>query len=273
MGRLDGKVAFITGAARGQGRSHALRLAEEGADIIALDLLDQIATIDYAMSTPDDMKETVRLVEALGRRIHFERGDVRDMESVHAVYQAGVTQLGPVDIIVANAGICPIGSAEPDPLRTFNDVIDINLRGAFNTAWVAAHDMIERDEGGSVVLISSTQGLTGRGADGSAAATGYAAAKHGVVGLMHSFANWLSPHNIRVNSIHPTGVMTPMVDNDVMANYLARNERAASMAVNLMPVDAVSPVDISNAILFLASDEGRYITGVSLPVDAGFVAR
>jgi SDR family mycofactocin-dependent oxidoreductase len=273
MGKLEGKVAFITGAARGQGRSHAIRLAEEGADIIGIDLLEQVGTIDYPMSTQADLDETVKAVEALDRRIHAVKADVRDIEAVTAAYRAGVAELGPVDIVLANAGIAQLGSAEPDPVVTFNDVIDINLRGVWNTVWPIAQDMIDRGQGGAIVLTSSTQGLTGRGSDGSAGALGYAAAKHGVVGLMRSFANWLSPHGIRVNTVHPTGVNTPMVMNDVIGKYVADNPDAAAMVANLMPVDLIEARDISNAIAFLVSDEGRYVTGVTLPVDAGFLVR
>ncbi|MCW2527499.1 MAG: Short-chain dehydrogenase/reductase [Pseudonocardiales bacterium] len=273
MGKLDGKVAFITGAARGQGRSHAIRLAQEGADIIAVDILDQIDTVDYDLAGPADMEQTVKEVESLDRRIHFGQADVRDFAALKVVYDAGVAELGPVDIVLGNAGICQLGSAEPDPVQAYLDVVGVNLIGVFNSVWVAANDMIAREKGGAIVLTSSTQGLTGRGSDGTAGALGYASAKHGVVGLMRSFANWLSPHNIRVNTVHPTGVRTPMVMNDVLGKYLEENPQAATMAANLMPIDLIEPVDISNAILFLVSDEGRYVTGVTLPVDAGFTAR
>jgi SDR family mycofactocin-dependent oxidoreductase len=273
MGKLDGKVALITGAARGQGRSHAIRLAQEGADIIAVDALEDVQTVDYPMSTPAEMDETVKEIEALDRRIHAAKADVRDFAAMQAAYKAGVAELGPVDIVLGNAGICQLGSAEPDPVQAFNDVIGVNLVGVWNSVYVAAQDMIDRGAGGAIVLTSSTQGLSGRGADGSAGALGYAAAKHGVVGLMRSFANWLSPHGIRVNTVHPTGVATPMVENDVVGRYLEENPQAGQMAANLMPVGLVDPVDISNAILYLVSDDGRYVTGVTLPVDAGFNVR
>ena len=270
MGKLDGKVALITGAARGQGRSHAIRLAQEGADIIAVDWLTDIGTVDYPMSTRADLDETATQVEALDRRIHTAKADVRDFAAMQAAYRAGVAELGPVDIVLGNAGICQLGSVEKDPERAFLDVVGVNLIGVWNTVYVAAQDMIDRGAGGAIVLTSSTQGLSGRGADGSGGALGYAAAKHGVVGLMRSFANWLSPHNIRVNTVHPTGVATPMVENDVVGRYLRDNPQAGLMAANLMPVGLTEPVDISNAILFLVSDDGRYVTGVTLPVDAGF---
>ena len=273
MGKLDNKVAFITGAARGQGRSHAIRLAQEGADIIAVDLLEDVATVDYPMATPADMDETVKEIESLDRRVHAAKADVRDYAAMHAAYTAGVAELGPVDIVLGNAGICQLGSAEPDPVQAFNDVVGVNLIGVWNSVYVAAQDMIDRGRGGAIVLTSSTQGLSGRGADGSAGALGYAAAKHGVVGLMRSFANWLSPHGIRVNTVHPTGVATPMVENGVVGRYLEENPQAGQMAANLMPVGLMEPADISNAIVYLVSDEARYVTGVTLPVDAGFSVR
>jgi SDR family mycofactocin-dependent oxidoreductase len=273
MGKLDGKVALITGAARGQGRSHAIRLAQEGADIIAVDALEDIGTVDYPMSTQADLDETVKEIESLDRRIHATKADVRDFAAVQAAYWTGVAELGPVDIVLGNAGICQLGSREPDPVQAFHDVIGVNLIGVWNSVYVAAQDMVDRGAGGAIVLTSSTQGLSGRGADGSAGALGYAAAKHGVVGLMRSFANWLSPYGIRVNTVHPTGVATPMVENDVVGRYLEENPQAGQMAANLMPVDLVDPLDISNAILYLVSDDGRYVTGVTLPVDAGFTVR
>jgi SDR family mycofactocin-dependent oxidoreductase len=271
MGKLDGKVAFITGAARGQGRSHAVRLAQEGADIIAVDLCGQIATVRYPMSTPEDLAETTKQVEALDRRIFTRQADTRDVAGLREAFDAGVAELGPVDIVLANAGIAPQGGdSEPDPAATFADVINTNLVGVWNTVHVSAPSMIERGQGGAIVLTSSTQGLSGRGGDGTAATTGYAASKHGVVGLMRSFANWLAPHRIRVNTVHPTGVATPMVLNDVIGTWIEKNPDAAAIVANLMPVDLVEPVDISNAILYLVSDDARYVTGVTLPVDAGF---
>ncbi|MFF0148442.1 SDR family mycofactocin-dependent oxidoreductase [Amycolatopsis sulphurea] len=273
MGKLEGKVAFITGAARGQGRSHAVRLAREGADIIALDWLTDLGTVDYPMARQSDMDETVRLVQATGRRIHPEQADVRDFPALSAAYRAGVAALGPVDIVLGNAAVCMLGTKEVDPVQSFNDMIGVNLVGVWNTVYVAAQDMVDRGAGGAIVLTSSTQGLSGRGGDANGGVHGYAAAKHGVVGLMRSFANWLSPHGIRVNTVHPTGVATPMVENEVIGRYLEENPQAASMAANLMPVGLVEPVDISNAILYLVSDDGRYVTGVTLPVDAGFTVK
>jgi SDR family mycofactocin-dependent oxidoreductase len=273
MGKLDGKIALITGAARGQGRSHAIRLAEEGADIIAIDICAQIPSVQYAMSTPEDLAETAKEVEARGRRIVTAEADVRDPAAVRAAAGRGVAEVGPVDIVLANAGIAPQGAPEDDPDVTFADVIGTNLIGAWNTVNAVAPAMVERGQGGVIVLTSSTQGLTGRGGDGSAATTGYAASKHGVVGLMRSLATWLAPHSIRVNSVHPTGVATPMVENEVIGAWLQENPEAAAMVSNAMPVPLIQSEDVTNAILFLVSEEGRYVTGVTLPVDAGFTVK
>lgn len=273
MGKLEGKVAFITGAARGQGRSHALRLAQEGADIIAVDICRQIDTVAYQMSTPEDLEQTVKAVEALDRRIVARVADVRDMAGLQAAVDAGIAELGPVDIILANAGIAPQGAPNPDHEKTFRDVIEVNLFGVRNTVHAAVPSMIEKGQGGAIVLTSSTQGLSGAGGDGSGATDGYTAAKHGVVGLMRTYANWLAPHSIRVNTVHPTGVNTPMVVNDVMQKYLAANPGMANALVNMLPVEMIEAIDISNAIAWLVSDDARYVTGVTLPVDAGFTAK
>ncbi|MFI5952925.1 mycofactocin-coupled SDR family oxidoreductase [Cryptosporangium sp. NPDC051539] len=272
MGTLEGKVAFITGAARGQGRSHAIRLAREGADIIAVDLCAQVDTVAYPMATPDDLQETVRQVEALDRRIHAVRADVRDLAALKSAVADGQAQLGPVDIIVANAGIVAFGATGTTDEQAFRDVIDINLIGVWNTVTAAVPSLIEKGAG-SVVLTSSTQGLKGTGGNGGGGSSAYAAAKHGVVGLMRTFTNWLSPLGIRVNSIHPTGVNTPMIVNDVMAAMFADPTAMSDAVSNLMPVPMVEAIDVSNAIAWLVSDEARYVTGVTLPVDAGFNAK
>jgi SDR family mycofactocin-dependent oxidoreductase len=271
MGRVEGKVAFITGAARGQGRSHAVRLAQEGADIIAVDLCDQIGTVEYPMATPDDLAETVKEVEALDRRIVARQADVRDLAALQAAFDEGVAQLGGVDIVLANAGIAPMGSDSEDKVAAFRDVVDVNLTGVWNTVEVAIPTLVEQGRGGAIVLTSSTAGLKGIGGE-SGGGLGYTAAKHGVVGLMRGFAMNLAKHSIRVNTVHPTGVNTPMIVNEVMERFLAQSDMAGALT-NLLPVDIVEPVDISNAILFLVSDEARYVTGVTFPVDAGFTAK
>ena len=267
MGKLEGKVAFITGAARGQGRSHAIRLAQEGADIIAVDICRQIATVGYPMSTPDDLADTAKQVEALDRRIYAAQADVRDGDALKEAFEAGVAELGPVDIVLANAGIAPM-SMHPQA-QEWQDVIDVNLTGVFNTVETAIPSMIERGQGGAIVLTSSTAGIAGIGG-ASRGGLGYTASKHGVVGLMRSYANTLAPHSIRVNSVHPTGVRTPMVVNEVMQQFLESDPAMGQAMANALPVDMVEPVDISNAILWLVSDDGRYVTGITVPVDAGF---
>lgn len=267
MGKLEGKVAFITGAARGQGRSHAVRLAREGADIIAVDICRQIDSVPYPMATPDDLAETVKEVEGLDRRIYAAQADVRDEAGLRAAFEAGVAELGPVDIVLANAGIAPLAVHETHD--AWQDVIDVNLTGVFNTVETAKPSMIERGQGGAIVLTSSTAGINGIGGD-TRGGLGYTASKHGVVGLMRSYANILAPHNIRVNSVHPTGVRTPMVVNEVMQAFLEADPQMGQAMANALPVDMVEPVDISNAIVFLVSDDGRFVTGVTLPVDAGF---
>ena len=273
-GRLAGKVAFITGAARGQGRSHAVRFAEEGADIVAIDICEQIDTVATPLATRDDLDETVNLVEKAGGRIAAAVADVRDLAGLRDALAAGERQLGKgVDIVVANAGIFPVGGPGSDPDRVFRDVIDVNLIGVWNTISAAAPGMIERARGGSIVLTSSTQGLTGRGGDGHPGLTGYAASKHGVVGLMRATANWLAPHNIRVNTVHPTGVNTMMVVNEHVGEFVATHPAAVAAVTNALPVEMIDPVDVSNAMVFLASDESRYVTGVTLPVDAGMTVR
>lgn len=269
MSSLAGKVAFITGAARGQGRAEAVRLASDGADIIAVDICDQIASVPYPMATADDLAATVKLVEETGARIVAQQADVRDQASLANALQAGLDEFGRLDIVVANAGIAPMESGA----QGWRDVVDVNLTGVHHTVEVAMPLLVEQGEGGSIVLISSAAGLVGIGG-GDPGSLGYTAAKHGMVGLMRSYANHLAPHSIRVNSIHPAGVNTPMIDNDHtrqwLANMMANSERPPDMG-NAMPVAVLEPEDIAAAVAWLVSDEARYITGVTLPVDAGYV--
>lgn len=272
-GRVEGKVAFITGAARGQGRSHAVRLAQEGADIIAVDVCQQIRGVPFPMSTPDDLKETVRLVEEQDRRIVAAQADVRDYAALKAAVDDGVAQLGRLDIVVANAGIGNGGKplAETDE-QTWQDMIDVNLTGVWLTTKAAIPHMIAGGRGGSIVLTSSVGGLKAHPNVGN-----YVAAKHGVVGIMRTLALELAQHRIRVNSVHPTQVNTPMVMNEStfrmfrpdLENPTRDDFAPISQMINVLPVPWVEPEDISNAVLFLSSEEGRYITGVPLPIDAG----
>jgi SDR family mycofactocin-dependent oxidoreductase len=269
MSSLAGKVAFITGAARGQGRAEAVRLASDSASIIAVDICDQIASVPYPMATTDDLAATVKLVEDTGARIVAREADVRDRASLATALQAGLDEFGRLDIVVANAGIAPMESGADG----WRDVIDVNLTGVHNTVEVAMPRLIEQGDGGSIVLISSAAGLVGIGG-GDPGSLGYTAAKHGVVGLMRAYANHLAPHSIRVNSIHPAGVNTPMIDNDHtrqwLANMMANSERPPDMG-NAMPVQVLEAEDIAAAVAWLVSDQARYITGVTLPVDAGYV--
>ncbi len=265
---LEGKTAFITGAARGQGRAYAVRLATDGANVIAVDLCGQIASVPYPMSTRDDLAATVKLVEDTGARIVATQGDVRDRESLTAALQAGLDEFGRLDIVVANAGIAPMQSAD-----AWHDVIDVNLTGAYHTIDVAVPTMVNQGTGGSIVLISSAAGLAGIGS-ADAGSIGYTAAKHGLVGLMRLYANLLARHSIRVNSVHPSGVLTPMINNEFTRQWLAdlvAESGAATGMGNALPVQIMQPDDIADAVAWLVSDQARYITGVTLPVDAGCV--
>jgi len=266
-GKLEGKVAFITGAARGQGRSHAIRLAAEGADIIAIDICRQITSVAYPLATSDDLAETVASVKAMGRSIAASEADVRDEDALALALKAGVAEVGPVDIVVANAGIAPMSLHEDR--AAWQDVINVNLTGVFNTVEAAIPSMIERNAGGAIVLTSSTAGLNGL-CGPSRGGLGYTASKHGVLGLMRSYANNLAAYRIRVNSVHPTGVDTPMIANDAIQQYLEAERKLGRSTTNALPVGTVDPIDVSNAVLWLVSDEARYVTGVPLPVDAGF---
>jgi SDR family mycofactocin-dependent oxidoreductase len=271
-GRVEGKVAFVTGAARGQGRSHAVRLAQEGADIIAVDIGKQIDSVPMPMATPDDLNETVRQVEELDRRIVATQTDVRDYAGLKRALDDGVAQLGRLDIVAANAGIASFGPAEELSEEAWQDMIDVNLTGVWHTCKAAIPHLKAGGRGGSIILTSSAAGLKGY-----ANVSHYVSAKHGVVGLMRTLAQELAPHMIRVNSIHPTQVDTPMIMNETAFRlFLPDREHPTvedfapvSQMMNALPIPWVDPVDISNAVLFLASDEARYITGVPLPVDAG----
>ena len=273
-GRVAGKVAFVTGAGHGQGRSHAIRLAEEGADIIAIDIAGQVDSVPYAMATPDDLAQTVKEVEALDRRIVATQADVRDYGAVKAALDDGVAQLGRLDIVAANAGIFSFGRADVLEEQTWQDMIDVNLTGVWHAAKAAIPHVKAGGRGGSIVLTSSTAGLMP-----FENMAHYTSAKHGVVGLMRVLAVELAPDFIRANSVHPTSVNTDMIQNaatyELFAPDLAPEQRTKEVlgerfqTLNALPIKWVEPRDISNAVLFLASDEARYITGVTLPVDAG----
>jgi SDR family mycofactocin-dependent oxidoreductase len=273
-GRVEGKVAFITGAARGQGRSHAVSLAREGADIIAVDIAAQIDTVPFPMASASDLDETARQVEALGRRIMAVEADVRDFQAVDKALQDGVNELGRLDIVVANAAIATFGPADQVTSEQWRDVIDVDLTGVWHTTKAAVPHIRAGGQGGSIILISSAIAL---GAGRNVVA--YVAAKHGVIGLMKTLALELGQDSIRVNSIHPGNCNTDMLHNESLYDLympdLPKSERTLEavmprmLASNALPTPWVEPEDVSNAVLFLASDDGRFITGVTLPIDAG----
>ena len=268
MGRVEGKVAFVTGAARGQGRSHAVRLAEEGADIIAVDICAQIDTVPYPMGTAEDLAQTVKEVEALDRRIVAAEVDVRDAAAVKRVVDEGVAELGRLDIVCANAGICTIQAWDEVTPAVWQDTLDTNLTGVWNSMVAAVPHLIAAG-GGSIIATSSTAGIKGL-----PFLAPYVAAKHGVVGIAKTMANELAKHRIRVNTVHPTGVDTPMVVGlGGLEPLLTREPELGPIFMNTFPVEMVDARDISNAVLFLASDEGRYVTGLELTVDAGNTIR
>ncbi|MEE2060753.1 mycofactocin-coupled SDR family oxidoreductase [Rhodococcus artemisiae] len=274
-GRVEGKVAFITGAARGQGRSHAVRLAQEGADIIAVDVCGEVGRTAefYRPATESDLAETVSLVEAQGRKIVSYTADVRDQVSLAAGLDDAVRQLGRLDIVCANAGIFQFGDEVPDLLVSdWNDVIDVNLNGVFNTCKAAIPHIVGGARGGTIVITSSDAGAKGFARFGH-----YVASKHGVIGLMRTLTMELAPHSIRVNVVSPTNCNTDMIQNEAVYKLFRPDldvptfdEFAeASGTLLALPAPWVEPVDVSNAVLFLASDEARFITGVNLPVDGG----
>jgi SDR family mycofactocin-dependent oxidoreductase len=273
-GRVEGRVAFITGAARGQGRSHAVRLAEEGADIIAVDVCGPIsANSQIAPATPDDLAETADLVKGLNRRIVTAQVDVRDYDALKRAVDSGVEQLGQLDVIVANAGIGNGGQTlDKTSEADWDDMIGVNLSGVWKTVKAAVPHLISGGNGGSIILTSSVGGLKAYPHTGH-----YVAAKHGVVGLMRTFAVELGQHFIRVNSVHPTNVNTPMFMNDGTMKLFRPDLKTpgpddlkvAAQFMHVLPIGWVEPVDISNAVLFLASDESRYVTGLPVTVDAG----
>ncbi|OYD61396.1 mycofactocin-coupled SDR family oxidoreductase [Rhodococcus sp. OK302] len=276
MTRLDGKIAFITGAARGQGRTHAVRLAQEGADIVAVDLCKQQENLDYTSGTPEDLEETVRLVEKEGRRIIARAADVRDQASLDVVVEEALREFGGIDILVSNAGISNQGSVVGLTDQQWEDILGTNLVGAWHSCRAVLPSMIERGVGGSVIFVSSTVGL--RGAPGQAH---YSASKHGMQGLMLSLANEVGQHSIRVNSVNPGAVNTEMAINESLLKMFLpdiENPTPADAAglfsnLTLLPIPWVEPEDVSNAVLWLASDEARFVTGAAIPVDGGQLAR
>jgi SDR family mycofactocin-dependent oxidoreductase len=275
MGLLEGKVAFITGAARGQGRSHAIRLSEEGADIVGVDLCADIGTVPYPLGREEELQETADLVEKTGQQALVQQADVRRCQELRDAVAAGLARFGHIDIVVANAGIATLGAevSDEDAETRWDDVIAVNLTGVWNTLRACAPPMVERGEGGSIILTSSTAGLKGVSSPVMLGHEAYVASKHGVVGLMRQYAMELAQASIRVNSVHPNGVDTPMVNNPAVDKFVGEFPDAFASFANLLPVGSLQPRDISDAVLFLASDQARYITGITLPVDAGYTAK
>jgi (+)-trans-carveol dehydrogenase len=276
MPALAGKVALITGAARGQGRSHAVRLAAEGADIIAIDICAQIESVPYPLARPADLEQTAAEVRALGGKIVTAHADVRSQAELRAAVDAAVGQLGRLDIVCANAGIHSSAPAYEMPEQAWQDLIDVNLTGVWLTCKVAVPHIIAGGRGGVVIVTASVAGHKPY-----ATISHYVAAKHGLIGLTKTLAQELAPHGIRVNAISPTQVDTDMIQNDMIyrllvpdAEHPTREQFAeASQATNLLPVPWVEPSDVSDAVAFLVGDGARFITGVSLPVDAGVLAK
>ena len=276
-GKLEGKVAFITGAARGQGRAHAVRLASEGADIIGLDICEQIDGVEYPMATPADLSATAKLVEQFDRRAVTAIADVRDPESLRSALSAGLAELGRLDFVIANAGVMPVFGERSNDLAAWQLCLDVLLTGVLNTVEVTYPQLVQQGEGGSIVITSSMAALRPMMRTEHAhtyGLLGYSAAKAALINLARNYASILAVHRIRVNTIHPTGVNTPMINNEMVARHFEtvdpEDDRALS---NAIPVQAVEPEDIAAAVAWLCSDDSRYVTGSQLPVDAGATLR
>jgi SDR family mycofactocin-dependent oxidoreductase len=267
-GRLEGKVAFITGAARGQGRAHAVRMAEEGADVIAVDVVGELPPcVRYDPATPEDLDETVRLVEKTGRRILASAVDTRDHDRLNAVVADGVAELGRLDVIVANAGIAVPQTWDEITPDSFRDVMDVNVTGTWNTVMAGARHLIDGGRGGSIVLISSAAGLKMQ-----PFMIHYTASKHAVTGMARGFAAELGRHGVRVNTVHPGPVATDMGSGDMVAEIgrtMESHPQLSNMLVGFLPEGICEPQDIADAVLWLASDESRFVTAASIAVDGG----
>ena len=266
--RLTGRVALITGAARGQGRAHAIRLAAEGAAVVGIDVCTQMS-VGYAGATEADLKETVRLVEAGGGRMLGVKADVRSLGDLDQAVRLGLEQYGRLDVVVANAGIFSFGRLWEITEEQWQEMIDVNLTGVFHTIRATVPTLITQGEGGSVIIISSVAGLRGVPFAGH-----YVAAKHGAVGLCRTLANELGEHRIRVNSIHPAAVSTPMNDDPGLIDLIAQHaDTLAPIFMNALPYMMMEPEAISHMVAFLASDDSKYITGAQIPIDMGTLTR
>lgn len=265
-GRVAGKRVMVTGAARGMGRSHAVRLAEEGADLILVDICESLPELEYPLASREDLDETARLVEKHGRRAITRVADVRDAVALASAVADGVTELGGLDAAVANAGVLTVGTWDSTTSEQWRTVVDVNLIGTWNTCAAALPHLVEA--GGSVILISSAAGLKG-----TPLHLPYTASKHGVVGLSRALANELAAQNVRVNTVHPTGVETGMHPESLQGLLVEARPDLIPIFVNALPTVMAEPIDVSNAVLFLVSDESRFVTGLEFKVDAGVTLR
>ena len=268
MGKLDGKVVFITGAGRGQGRAHAVRLAEEGADVIATDICANVDSIGYPMATTEDLDETARLVKDRGRRVVTAIADVRSREQLEAAANLGAQELGGIDIVCANAGVCNMSPWDETTDALWHDQVDVILTGTWFTLKATVPHLLARG-GGSVIITASVAGTRG-----NPYLAPYGAAKHGVIGLAKTMANELGMHNIRVNCISPNGVNTGLLQGlGGFEELMAKDPHFAPLFTNALPVEVVEPEDISEAVLWFASDAGRFTTGHNLHIDMGNILR
>ena len=268
MGQLEGKVAFVTGAARGQGRSHAMALAEEGADIVGLDICRQIDTVAYPMATREDLDETVALIEKTGRRMIGVEGDIRNRDDIQRALDLTLAEFGRLDIVLANAGILAFGLKPYDQSeQAFRDSLDVMLTGTWNTLQLVAPILVDQGRGGSIVITCSSVTRQSITTNYDGGFDGYHAAKYAQVGLMTGYAGKLAEHNIRINTFHPSGVATPMIMNDGFSQWIEENPDYG--VANALPVDWMQPAEASDVILFLVGETGRYVTGQEIFVDAG----
>lgn len=276
MSDLTGKVAYITGVARGQGRSHAIALAKRGVRIVGLDICAPVESAPYEMANEAELAETEALIKEVGGDCILTVGDVRSLDDQIAAVNSAVERWGRVDIVLGNAGVCTYGDLATMSVEKWQEMMDIDLTGVWMSARAAAGPMIEAGNGGSMIFTSSTAGLRNLNQIGH-----YVAAKHGVTGLAKAFANELAPHNIRVNSLHPSNCRTEMMLNTGVAKMFRPDldsptwEDAVDSygTIHLLNTPWVEPEDVSNAVVFLVSDEARFITGAAIPVDAGMLAK
>lgn len=266
IGRVAGKRVLVTGAARGMGRSHAVRLAEEGADLILVDICTSLPELEYPLASREDLDETARLVEKHDRRAITGVVDIRDADALAAAVANGVKELGGLDAAVANAGVLTVGTWDSTTSEQWRTVVDVNLIGTWNTCAAALPHLL--DAGGSLILISSSAGIKG-----TPLHLPYTASKHGVVGLSRALANELAAQSIRVNTVHPTGVETGMRPQSMQKILAETRSDLIPIFLNALPAVMAEPIDISNAVLFLVSDESRFVTGLEFKVDAGVTLR